>query len=170
MLALCPKVVLALGFYQGSYFIKNQLTSLESLNSFLIKLKENFIKANTLITRFSFYIIPNLYFCYGFLSSGLLGGTFYLFSVRNAQTGSIFNLLTKIPQLDAFDGIQNKYKLPSLLVPIKTFFTANILPVIYHSSSISSEVTKAAFLGCLGEKNILMIQEYINSKLSSYKK
>jgi hypothetical protein len=46
MLALCPKVVLALGFYQGLYFIKNQLTSLESLNSFLIKLKENFIKVN----------------------------------------------------------------------------------------------------------------------------
>jgi hypothetical protein len=167
MLIFCPRIVIVLSLYQAVYFIKNQCISSENFSNFLINIKDHFLRTYFIYTRISSSFIPNINFYFGFVSTGLLGGAYYLFSIKNYQTGSFLNLLTKIPQLNIHEDIKIKYALPPYLLPFKTFFTTNFLPVVYHLSSIGSEISTACLLGCFGEKNILMIQDFTNN-LSTY--
>lgn len=161
-LAFSPKVVTALGLYQAMYFIKTVFLHPEGFYKFLLNLKGHFLRINTLITKVSSSFIPNIRLYYGVISGGVLG-IFYSLGITNTQTGFMWNLVKKMPQLDICDGIQKQYKLPMFLESLKTFFTVNFIPAIYHSASISSEMTKAAILGCFGENNMRLLQKYVNS-------
>jgi len=167
MLTFCPKIIIALTIYQAFYFIKTQLISPGSFYNFLINVKGHYLRIKALATQIRCSFLPNIYFCFGFISTGLLGGAFYLFSIRNAQTGSVLNFIKKVPLLTIHEGIQSKYILPPFLLPIKMFFTETLLPSIYHTTSMGSDIPTAFFLGFCGEK-ILMIQNFINYNLRTH--
>ena len=169
MLTFCPKVVVALGVYQAYYFIKTQWTSPEGFYNFLIQLKGYSLQVKALAKQVTFSFLPNIYFCFGCLSGGLLGGTaYYLLSIRNAQTGSMMNMLAKIPQPDLGGILTNKYMLPSLLLPFKNAFDFYVLPCVHHSASVSRDITQATISGIIGPENLSMIQRDLNSQFRKY--
>lgn len=170
MLTFCPKVVVILGAYQTLYFIKTRWTSPEGFYNFLIQLKGYFLKIEAQVKQVRFSFLPNIRLCMGFLSGGILGASaFYLFSIKNIKTGSVMNMLAKIPQSsDIGEILTNKYMLPGLFLPFKTAFDCYLLPFVHHSASASRDITRAAISGILGTENMSIIHKEFYFQLQKY--
>ena len=169
MLTFCPKVVIILGIYQAYYFIKTQWVSPEGFYNFLIHLKGHFLQVNALVKQARFSFLPNIEFCYGCLSGGvLLSGGFYLFSILNVKTGSMVNMLAQIPQPNLGLNYLNKYALPASLLPLKNVFDSFILPIVHHSASLTSQISTAAITGMMGPENLTLIQNQVNSMIRKF--
>ena len=111
-----------------------------------------------------------MYFCFSFLSTGLVGttGFLYLSSIRNVQTGSRINMLAKRPQLYLGEEYKNKYALPPIFFPLKIAFDCCVLPAVHPCACVSSSIAIATFTGIIRPGRMSIIQAEVNSQLRNY--